>query len=386
MSKAIEPFENTTVDALLRRQAELYSDQPFILLQDQVWSYGLIEERAGSLAAGLRHLGLKPGDRLAVILPNSPAYMVTLFGSTWAGLILVPINTRRSSKEMLARLSITRPKAVITSSDATTSPDSDPLKNVLSARTELPDLEHIIVLKGHTKQTVSWDDLIMSGAPTPDPSAKPKDPVAIVHTLGSSGEPRGATLIHQGVVRNAAGLASIMECKPEDVFLGCVPFSNAFGLSPTILACTVSGALMVPMRRFDPGKALDLIERAHVTVHHGVPTMFALELNHPEFAKERCSSLRTGIMAGAACPPELARRVREEMGMDLILAYGLTEASPSVTTTRLHDGPVTASETVGRPMDGIEIKVIGSDGSSLPPGQEGELCVRGYNIMQGYWE
>jgi 3-isopropylmalate dehydratase small subunit len=215
---------------------------------------------------------------------------------------------------------------------------------------------------------------------------KPEDPFLILHNLGSVTKPLGAVLVHHGLVRNAADIAFRMRCTPDDIFLGNPPFSNAFGVTPTILSCTVSGASLVVLPHYEPKAALDLVESANITIHHGVPTMFALELNHPEFRPERCTSLRTGIMSGAFCPPKLVERVRNEMGFNLILAYGLTEASPSVTMTRLDDGPITATQTVGTPMKDVEIKVIDSYGNTLPTGEEGELCVRGYNVMQGYWE
>ena len=120
--------------------------------------------------------------------------------------------------------------------------------------------------------------------------------------------------------------------KNGDVFLGGVPFSNTFGLTATILACTMSGAQLVSLKRYNPAKALEVIEASGITVHHGVPTMFALELNHPSFRPEKCATLRTGIMSGAYCPPELVSSVREKMGCDVILAYGLAEASPSAAT------------------------------------------------------
>jgi fatty-acyl-CoA synthase len=251
---------------------------------------------------------------------------------------------------------------------------------------ELPEMEHVISLDNSTRDAIPWSELLESGKQPPGPSASPEDPAVIAQTLGSSGLPRGAVLRHRALVRNAASMAAHLACVPDDVFLGNVPFSNVFGITPTILSCTAAGAQLAPLERYDPGLALDLIESASVTVHHGVPTMFAMELNHPSFRPERCSSLRTGIMSGAPCPAELVRRVRDEMGMNVVLAYGLTETCPSVTMTRLDDGPVTATETVGRPMEGVELKVIDPQGKALPPGQEGELCVRGYNVMLGYWD
>jgi len=372
-----DSFHRTTIGDLLTAQAGRYADRTFIRMDDRVWSYAEAERQATALAAGLRELGMQPGDRLAIILPNTPFYVLSLFASAKAGLILVPINVRRHPGEALARLAKTQPSGLIT--------DTDHLSLARELRVGAPSLKQLIAVDDHANDVIAFDDLLSSAATTPMPTVEPDAPAAIVHTLGSSGEPRGAVLTHGGLVRNAADIAARLACTPDDVFLGAVPFSNSFGLAPTILACAVSGAQLVPLPVYHPGQALALIERAKVTVHHGVPTMFAIELNHPDFRPEACASLRVGIMSGAPCPADLATRVREEMRFNLILAYGLTEASPAVTMTHLDDGPVSATQTMGRPMEGVSLKVVGPEGETLPVGSEGELCVKGYNVMRGYW-
>jgi 3-isopropylmalate dehydratase small subunit len=386
---SFETFHHTTIGDLLSIQATRYSNQIFLELDDKRWNYAEAEYQAAALSAGLRELGLQPGDRLAMILPNVPAFVITIFAAAKAGLILVPVNVRRDAPGVLTRLKRARPKAIVSFSDPQRFGGVDHLSMLLDLRGDLPDLQHIIAIAPHAEsknKIILWDDLLAATSPLPSPTAKPQDPAAIIHTLGSSGEPRGATLTHGGLVRNAATLASIMACTPQDVFLGTVPFSNTFGLSATVLACAVSGAQLVCLPQYKPGDALKLIQRKKISVHPGVPTMFALELNHADFHPSTCDSLRTGVMAGAPCPPELVKRVRDEMGFMPLLGYGLTEASPAVTMTRPDDGPVTGTETVGHPLEGVEIKTIDSNGEALPAGQEGELCVRGYNIMKGYWE
>lgn len=383
---SFETFHHTTLGALLTTQAASYPDRPYLRLADEGWTYAEAESQATRLAAGLIDLGLQPGDRLAVILPNIPAFVLTLFAAAKAGLILVPINVRRSQVEVSTRLVKTRPKALITFSDPEQYGGIDHLAMGLALRDQLPDLENIVALQADRDTLIPWQDLLASTASTNGVAAKPEGPAAIVHSLGSSGQPRGAVLAHGGLVRNAAGIAATLACTPDDVFLGAPHFSNTFGLTATILACTVAGAQLSCLPKYHPAQALAQIAQDQVTVHSGVPTLFAMELNHPDFSPRACESLRIGIMAGASCPPGLVARVRQEMGCNVIVAYGLTEASPSVTMTRLEDGPVTATETVGRPMEGVEIKVIDAAGETLPAGEKGELCVRGYNVMLGYWE
>ena len=383
---AFEQFHHTCLDRLLAEQAAAKPDRPFLTHGAERWTYAQTEAAAGSVAGAMRQLGLEPGDRLAVLLPNVPDFVLALFAAARAGLLLVPINVRRSRDEVRLRLAKTRPKGLITFSDPENHHGVDHLQMILGMRAEVPELQHLIAVQGRAPGVLSWQELVGTSASAPEPVARPEDPAAIVHTLGSSGQPRGALLSHAAMLRNAAQVADHLRCTEQDVFLGTVPFSNAFGLTPTILACAVAGAELVCLPRFSPGEALRLVTEHRVTVHHGVPTMFALELNHPEFDPAQVSSLRAGAMAGAPCPPELVRQVRERMGFEILLAYGLTEASPSVSMTRFGDGPLTATETVGRPHAGISLKVIDAAGAELPAGQEGELCVKGYNVMLGYWE
>jgi len=385
-----EAFHNTTIGELLSVQAGRFSNQTFLRLNGERWSYAEVELQACSLAAGLRELGLQPGDRLAVTLPNTPAYVITIFAAAKAGLILVPINVRRDRADALARLAKTKPKALITFSDPKQFNGVDHLEMALGMRASLPELSFVIstsVTKSQKKDgVISWNGLLKDTAPLAPAVAKSQDTAAIIHSLGSSGEPRGAILTHGGLVHNAAAIASRMDCTAEDIFLGAIPFSNTFGLTAIMLTCAVSGAQLVCMPHYRPSEALRLVKETGVTVLSGVPTMFALELNHSDFNSSACATLRTGIMAGAPCPTGLVRRAREEMDFKLLIGYGLTEASPAVTMTQLDDGPVTATESVGIPLEDIELKVLNAEGASLPCGEEGELCVRGYNVMTGYWE
>ncbi len=379
-------FQHTTLPALLATQADQFPDRPYLSHDEERLTYADLARQAWQLGSGLQRLGLRPGDRLAVILPNVPAYVLTLFASAHAGLILVPINRRRGPAEVADRLARTQARALVTRADGPLADGRDHLALGRELCRRLPYLEYLISPGQEGPDLVPWSDLLAPGDPTPELKLRPEDPAAIVHTLGRTGRAQGAVLTHGALIRNAACLAAHLACEPDDVFLGAVPFSNAFGLTATILACTVAGARLACLPRYHPGQALALIAAEGVTVHHGVPTMFALELNHPDFDAAACASLRTGIMSGAPCPPMLVQRVREEMNCRLILAYGLTEASPGVTCTELDDGPITAVETVGRPLEGVSIKVIGPTGETLPDGETGELCVQGYNVMAGYWD
>jgi 3-isopropylmalate dehydratase small subunit len=380
-----EGYHNITIGDLLTHQAILYPDRTYLQLGEERWTYQEAEEMADAFASGLIGLGMKPGDRLAIILPNNPVFVLTFFGAAKAGILLVPVNVQRSKVETLSRLLKTTPKAVVTFSDPANF-SLDHLTMMEALRDELPSIQHLIAFEPSHGEVINWNGLLSDSSTSQKRVIQPEDPAAIIHTLGSMGEPRGVILTHLGLVRNAASMAAHIQAVPEDVFLGAVPFSNAFGLTANVLACTIAGGRLICLPKYHPTLALELMTLETVTVHHGVPTMFAMELNSPEFDKRSFPALRTGIMSGAPCPPEMVTRVQTDMGCNIILAYGQTEASPVVTMTRLDDGPVTKTESVGRPLEGLEIKIIDLEGNVLPDGKEGELCVRGYNVMLGYWD
>jgi acyl-CoA synthetase (AMP-forming)/AMP-acid ligase II len=312
--------QNETIDSLLSDQAIKYSGHTFLTDDSHSFTYGEVNELASSAAAALVDLGLQPGDRLGILLPNVAEFVISVFAAAKAGLLLVPINLRRNRAEIFTRLAKTAPKALITFSNPALFRSVDHLATLRDLKSDLPELEIIISAQGEAPDVHSWADLL-SHKPLTQPASHSSDSAAaIVHTLGSFGQPRGAVLTHSGMVRNATDIAAALECRPEDKILGAVPFSNAFGLTPTILATVAAGAHLICMT--------------------GVPTMFAMELNHSDFASKKFSSVRTGIMAGAPCPPDLILQVREKMIPNLLVAYGLTEASPSVTMTRLDDGPI----------------------------------------------
>ncbi len=375
-----------TIGQLLSVRASRAPDRTFLSLGESRWTYSRAEDQAVRLARTLYDMGLEPGERLAVVLPNVPEFVLATFAAAKLGAILVPIDPRRHPTEILARLLATRPAAIIGATHPAGLGDQDFFVWLDENKSDLPHLRFRISVDEGAVDSLNWRAFFEASPAPPDVHVGGEDPAAIMYTFGGAGRPRGALLAHQALVSNAMLIASNLNCSPDDVFLGAVPFSNTFGLVATIMSCVIAGARLECLPRYSPDEALRVIRDSEITIHHGVPTMFALELNHPDFQVRGYPALRSGIISGAPCPPDLVRRVESEMGMRPILAYGLTEASPSVTMTRLDDGPVTAVETVGRPHPNIALKVIDSEGETLPHGREGELCVRGDNLMLRYWE
>jgi fatty-acyl-CoA synthase len=214
------------------------------------------------------------------------------------------------------------------------------------------------------------------------------DAINIQYTSGTTGFPKAATLTHFNILNNGYFVGEMMKFTDKDRLCIPVPFYHCFGMVMSNLTCVSHGATMViPSEYFDPLSTLTVIEKEKCTALHGVPTMFIAELEHPEFKKFDLSSLRTGIMAGSPCPVEVMKRVNNEMNMkEVEIAYGQTEASPVITQTAADDTIEHRTETVGKALPFVEVKIIDPEtGRILPAGEQGELCARGYNVMKYYY-
>lgn len=213
----------------------------------------------------------------------------------------------------------------------------------------------------------------------------------ILYTSGTTGHPKGAMLSHVNMAENARQITEVLHATEEDIFLLPVPFFHCFGCVMGILGAVTWGAGIVPVPVFKADVALDLVQKHRVSVLYGVPTMFVLELEEQRKAAAAgrpydVASLRTGIMAGAPCPAEVMRGTMDDLGCNVCICYGLTEASPVITMTRFDDPLDKRVETVGKPLPGIEVKVVDDARQEVPVGETGELACRGYNVMLGYWK
>jgi fatty-acyl-CoA synthase len=242
---------------------------------------------------------------------------------------------------------------------------------------------------------LSWSDLMSRGAAVIEQSLTEReqtlhasDPINMQYTSGTTGFPKGALLSHRNLLLNAYYSGQCQGLSAADRVCIPVPFYHCFGCVLGTLACVVHGsAMVVPADYFDAGKTLDAIEKYRATALYGVPTMFIGQLEHASYGGRDLKCLRTGIMAGSPCPIELMKRVTGEMGArELTIAYGLTEFSPVITQTRTNDPLEKRVETVGRPLPGVEVKIVDpASGATIATGQPGELCARGHGTMIGYY-
>lgn len=396
-----------TIGGYFDRVANEHPDNPALVLRHQNvdWTYSELQQRVDQLAAGLISLGVEPGDRVGIWGPNSAEWVLTQLATAKIGAIMVCINPAYRLYELEYALNKVECKALITDEQFKTS-DYLGMLNTLAPElaqcapghleaAKLPHLKHLIRMGSARSPGMHNFDEICTVASDSDWKAladlqsqlKPDDAINIQFTSGTTGNPKGATLSHCNILNNGYLTGEAMRLTPTDRLCIPVPLYHCFGMVLAVLACVSHGSTMVfPGEAFDPEQTLQTVQDEQCTALHGVPTMFITELDHPRFNEFDLSSLRTGIMAGAPCPVEVMKRVISQMHMqDILIAYGQTELSPINNMTLPDDSLERRTETVGRAMPWVEIKVIDEEGHVVPVGQKGEICTRGYSVMQGYW-
>jgi fatty-acyl-CoA synthase len=396
-----------TIGGFFDRVAEKYPDSQALILRHQgvEWTYAELQRRVDQLAAGLLALGIVPGDRVGIWGPNSAEWVLTQLATAKLGAIMVCINPAYRLYELEYALNKVECKALITDESFKTSdylgmlntlaPELEYCEPGALASTKLPKLKHVIRMGSSSSAGMHNFDQVCELATDADRAAlvglqtqlRPDDAINIQFTSGTTGNPKGATLSHCNILNNGYLTGEAMRLTPADKLCIPVPLYHCFGMVLAVLACVSHGATMVfPGEAFDPQQTLQTVQDERCTALHGVPTMFITELDHPNFSSFDLSSLRTGIMAGAPCPIEVMKRVISEMHMrDILIAYGQTELSPINNITLPDDSLERRTETVGRAMPWVEIKVIDEAGHVVPVGEKGEICTRGYSVMQGYW-
>ena len=389
-STADSPLSDLTIAALLAETAARFPDRLAVVFREQGvrWSWKEFANEVDAFAAGLQELGLRKGDRVGIWSPNRVEWLVTQFATAQLGLILVNINPAYRLAELEYTLRVSGCRAVVSAQEMKTSKYLEMLQTV---RPQLPRLEWIIRMgEGRTPNMLNYADLLAKGrgGTIREEPLDCHDPINIQFTSGTTGSPKGATLTHHNVVNNARFIAQALNFSEADRLCIPVPLYHCFGMVLAVLACVSTGATMVfPGEMFDPAAVLAAVSEERCTALHGVPTMFIAELAHPDFKTFDLSSLRTGIMAGSPCPIETMRQVVSEMNMsEVTIAYGMTETSPVSFQSSTADPLERRVTTVGRIQPRLEAKVIDKSGQIVPRGETGELCVRGYSVMRGYWD
>lgn len=347
--------------------------------------YRELQVQIEQIASALTQLGVSKGDRIIVSLPNWNEFLTIYFSVARIGAIIIPVNPHYTTAELTYILEHSRAKVIFINEQ------KEHLEMLAtdfqSMETNL--IEHIITVRFKAKGHYSFDQLLSLGEKVPPPpqiKINPNDDVfSILYTSGTTGHPKGVMLTHKNFVYTAIISAERLYCTQEDVFLVAVPIYHVFGMIPSILSAIYVGARLVLVEKFESARVMELIEKEKVTVHHGVPSMFIKELNNPALKQFDLSTLRTGMIAGAPCPKEIVDRVRLEMGCDIVIAYGMTETSSTVTMTHFDEDDRIRSQTVGKAVLGAEVKIVDSLRKEVPLGQVGELACRSEGVMKGYY-
>ncbi|MFI2608874.1 AMP-binding protein [Kitasatospora sp. NPDC018619] len=351
------------------------------------WTYAQLGADVDALALGLLELGIAKGDRVGIWAPNCAEWTLTQYATAKLGAILVTVNPAYRAHELEYVLNQAGIRLLVAAERFKT---SDYAGMVEEVRPRCPRLERVLLTT-----SPAWDDLLAAGRRA-DPArlaerqgeSAPDDPINIQYTSGTTGFPKGATLSHHNILNNGYFVGELLDYTERDRICIPVPFYHCFGMVMGNLAATSHGACMViPAPSFEPGATLAAVAAERCTSLYGVPTMFIAELADPDFDRYDLGSLRTGIMAGSPCPSEVMKEVIGRMGMEQVsICYGMTETSPVSTQTRVDDPVERRVATVGRVGPHLEVKVVDpATGRTVPRGEPGELCTRGYSVMLGYW-
>jgi len=409
------PLIEQTVGAFFTDMAHRQGEREALVCRHQAirLSYAQLLHDSRQLASALLRSGLQPGDRVGIWSHNNAQWVYMQLATALAGLVLVNINPAYRTAELEYALNKVGCKALVSMPRFKTSDYLGMLRELAPELNAAPaDVAYeLAAAKLPSLKAVYWIDtpqdtnrepgmmrfsaLMASGDARDERleqvarTLRPSDPINIQFTSGTTGFPKGATLTHRNILNNGFFIGEAMRLTPEDRLCIPVPLYHCFGMVLGNLACLTHGSTIVyPNDAFEPVSVMQAVQAERCTGLHGVPTMFIAELDHPRFSEFDFSSLRTGIMAGSPCPIEVMKRVQSDMHLaEVTIAYGMTETSP-VSCQSATDTPLDKRvSTVGLVHPHLEVKIVApGTGAALPRGQTGELCTRGYSVMQGYWD
>lgn len=382
------PLLGETIDENLRKIVAKFPNNDALISVHQHYraTYTEFYEQVTAVAKGLIALGVKSGDRVGIWSPNCYEWTLLQYATAKIGAIMVNINPAYRTSELIYVINQSSLSYIFSAIQFKTSH----YKKMIDDAREFTDTLRKEVYWGE-----SWELFLAQGKKVSDEKLQAyeakvqfDDPVNIQYTSGTTGNPKGVTLTHHNILNNAYFIGVRMNYTDKDRVCIPVPFYHCFGMVIGNLCCTAHGATMViPNDSFDATKTLEVVERERCTSLYGVPTMFISELYTLDRHPYDLSSLRTGVMAGALCPPEIMKRVKEQMNMhEITICYGMTETSPVSTQTRIGVPFEKQIHSVGTIQDHLEIKIINPDTKAIVPrGESGELCTRGYSVMLKYW-
>ena len=364
---------SSNLAGILTETAAEHGDRPALKLDDTVVSYAMLDEGSARVAAMLREKGIEHGDRVGIMLPNVPYFAVVYYGILRAGGVAVPMNPLLKGREVKFYVEDPGVKLLFAWGD---------FEDAAGQGAEEGGAELVLVRPGE------FEELVAGHEPDADVAERADDDTAVLlYTSGTTGAPKGAELTHANLRKNCELSArTLAQASEEDVLLGALPLFHTFGQTCGLNASVAVGACLSMIPRFDPAKALEIIERDKVTIFQGVPTMYHAMLNCDARESADVSSLRACMSGGAAMPVEVMKEFEEAFGCEVLEGYGLSETSPVASFN--HPGQERKPGSIGTPVEGVEMKLVDDEGEDVEgTGEEavGEIAIKGHNVMKGYW-
>src|ERR1700754_2755688 len=348
-----------------------HPDRVALRCGDLRFTFAELDAAAARVATLLDKAGIEPGDRVGVMLPNTPVFAIAFYGIMYRGAVAVPMNPLLKAREVTFYLSNSGAKALF---------GTPAFANEASAGADEVGAQCWIV------DDAGLLDLIAGLPEQESPVERGADDVAVIlHTSGTTGKPKGAMLTHGNLSRNCdVSVRTLVETGPDDVVMGCLPLLHVFGLTCGLNGAVLAGATLTLIPRFDPRKAIEVIERDAVTVFEGVPTMYSALLSvADEAAAEATRTLRVCVSGGAAMPVQVLNDFEKAFDCTVLEGYGLSESSPAAAFNHPHRERKVGS--IGTPIEGVQMRVVDLNGGEVPQGHTGEIQIRGHNVMKGYW-
>jgi len=376
-----------TLPALFEHAVARYGAREALIADGVRFTFAELDQARRASARAFLAAGLRKGDRVAIWAPNIPEYVVIAAGLQSVGGVLVPINTRYKRDETVDILHRSRARWLFT------------VNEFLGVRypqiiqgAHLPDLENTIVIGGEPGRDFSWHEFLQRGHSVNDAALETRmraveehDVLDLMFTSGTTGKAKAAVSTHGKTLRAYWTFTSHTTVNEQDRYLIINLFFHSFGYKYGWLTCVMRGACMLPIQVFDVNKTLDMIQRHRVTMVPGPPTVYQMLIAHPQRRDYDLSSLRFGQTGAAMIPVELIRSMYRDLKLQFVLTgYGLTESAGLATTTQLEDSPEVVATTVGRPMNGVELRIVDAQGRVCNNGESGEILLRGDNVMLGY--
>ena len=351
----------------LARTAESTPAAPAITLDETVVPYGMLAQGAARVAGWLQDLGVQPGDRVAVSMPNIPHMPIVYYGILWAGGVVVPMNPLYKSREVAFVLSDSEARALFA---------WDGVAEEAGKGAAEAGAEFISVVPAE------FLGQVMAHEPVALVDRDDQDTAVVLYTSGTTGTPKGAELTHTNMARNAEISVGLVDVGPDDVVFGGLPLFHSFGQTVGMNAAISVGANLTLIPRFEPTKALEVLQRDKVTILLAVPTMYVALLQHPNRGDYDLSSLRVCASGGASLPVEVLHGFESAFNAIILEGYGLSETSPVASFN--HADRERKPGSIGTPVAGVQMRLIDADWNDTPEGEIGEIAIKGHNVMKGY--